>query len=109
MIGYRSRLSFCQYILSIYIHYSSRKAKQRKETETQLQNELNVTKQAFETNPRDSNATLFDVAQKELEYSYEEKTKGIIVRARPRWHEYGEKSTKYFLTLEEKSRQEAHT
>ena len=48
------------------IRHSGRKAKQRKETETKLQNELNVTKQAFESNPSDSNATLFDVAQKEL-------------------------------------------
>ena len=90
------------------IRHSSRKAKQRKETETKLQNELNVTKQAFESNPSDSNATLFDVAQKELEYFYEEKTKGIIVRARARWHEYGEKSTKYFLNLEKRNHVKKH-
>ena len=35
-----------------------------------------------------------------LELFYEEKVKGIIIRARARWHEYGEKSTKYFLNLE---------
>ena len=76
--------------------------------ETKLQNELNVTKQAFESNPSDSNATLFDVAQKELEYFYEEKTKGIIVRARARWHEYGEKSTKYSLNLEKRNHVKKH-
>ena len=31
---------------------------------------------------------------------YEEKPKGIIIRARARWCEHGEKSTKYFLRLE---------
>lgn len=84
------------------IRHSSRKAKQRKEMETKLQNELNVTKQVFESNPSDSNATLFDVAQKQL------KSRGIIVRARARWHEYGEKSTKYFLNLEKTNRVKKH-
>ena len=44
-----------------------------------------------------------DTAQKQLESFYEEKTKGIIVRARARWHENGEKSTKYFLNLEKRN------
>ena len=35
-----------------------------------------------------------------MELFYEEKTNGIIVRARARWHEHGERSTKYFLNLE---------
>ena len=45
---------------------------------------------------------------KELEYFYEEKTKGIIVRVRARWHEYGEKSTKYFLNLEKRNHVKKH-
>ena len=36
-----------------------------------------------------------------------EKTNGIIVRARARWHEHGERSTKYFLNLE-KRKQKIH-
>jgi len=79
------------------ICHSKRKAKQRNETETKLHNELNVGKKAVETNPSDYNATLLDATQKQLESFYEEKTKGIIVRARTRWHKQGEKSTKYFL------------
>ena len=90
------------------IRHSSRKAEQRKETETKLQNELKVRKQVFESNRNDSNATLFDVAQKQLESFYEEKTRGIIARARARWHEYGEKSTKYFLNLEKRNHVKKH-
>ena len=90
------------------IRHSSRKEKQRKETETKLQNELKVRKQVFESNCNDSNATLFDVAQKQLESFYEEKTRGIIVRARARWHEYGEKTTKYFLNLEKRNHVKKH-
>ena len=41
--------------------------------------------------------------QEQLEMFYEEKTKGIIIRARASWHEHGEKSTKYFLNLEKRN------
>ena len=33
---------------------------------------------------------------------------GLIVRARVRWHEYGEKSTKYFLSLEKRNYTRKH-
>jgi len=53
------------------ISHSKRKAKQRSETEIKLQNELNKAKKAVETNPSDSNASLLDAAQKQLESFYE--------------------------------------
>ena len=31
-------------------------------------------------------------AKEKLELFYEQKTKGIIIRARARWHEHGERS-----------------
>ena len=43
-----------------------------------------------------------------LEMFYDEKVKGIIIRARARWHEYGEKSTKYFLNLEKRNHVKKH-
>ena len=43
-----------------------------------------------------------------LELFYEEKVKGIIIRARARWHERGEKSTKYFLNLEKRNHVKKH-
>ena len=39
---------------------------------------------------------------------YEEKANGLIVRARARWHEYSEKSTKYFLSLEKRNYTRKH-
>ena len=70
------------------IFHSKRRGKQMNEKETKIQNELKKAKQAFENNPSDSNATRFNVnaAQEQLEMFYEEKTKGIIIRARARWH-----------------------
>ena len=35
--------------------------------------------------------------------SIKKKNKGIILRARARWHGHGEKSTKYFLNLEKRN------
>ena len=49
-----------------------------------------------------------NAAQEKLETFYEEKTKGIIIRARARWHEHGEKSTKYFLNLEKRNHIKKH-
>ena len=43
-----------------------------------------------------------------LELFYEEKVKGIIIRARARWHEHGEKSTKFFLNLEKRNHVKKH-
>ena len=42
------------------------------------------------------------LVQGKLESFYEEKNKGVIIRARARWHD-GEKSTKYFLHLEKRN------
>ena len=90
------------------INYSKRKAKERNATELNLQDELKKAKQEFETTPSDSNATRFNAAQENLETFYEEKTKGIIIRVRARWHEHGEKSTKYFLNLEKRNHIKKH-
>ena len=46
--------------------------------------------------------------QSGLESFYEEKANGLIVRARARWHEYGEKSTKYFSSLEKRNYTRKH-
>ena len=41
---------------------------------------------------------------------YDNKTKGIVViRARARWHENGEKSTKHFLNLQKRNHVKKHT
>ena len=42
----------------------------------------------------------YEGAKSELEGIYNFITEGIILRSRAMWYEVGEKSTKYFLTLE---------
>ena len=82
------------------IQYSKKKARERQEKEKRLQEQYTNAKCTFEKNPNNLNANLFNSAKDMLELFYEEKVKGIIIRARARWHEYGERSTKYFLNLE---------
>ena len=95
-------------IRSHAIHFSRKRAKEKNEKETTLQDEFRKAKQEFEMIPSDSNASRHNEAQEKLETFYEEKTKGIIIRARARWHEHGEKSTKYFLNLEKRNHIKKH-
>ena len=39
---------------------------------------------------------------------YDKKVEGIIIRARARWHEHGEKNSKYFLNLEKRNHIKKH-
>ena len=55
-----------------------------------------------------SKQTLTTEMQILLSSFYEEKVKGIIIRARARWHEHGEKSTEYFLNLEKRNHIKKH-
>ena len=63
---------------------------------------MNLTKQSKRSNVilPIKNASDFNTAKERLEHFYEEKRQGIIIRARARWCEHGEKSTKYFLNLQ---------
>ena len=90
------------------IQYSKRKAKERGKKELDLQEELTKAKSKLENNPNDHNKTYYNVVQEKLESFYEEKTKGVIIRARARWHEHGEKSTKYFFNLEKRNHVKKH-
>ena len=55
---------------------------------------------ALATNRSKENITKLYRLRSELNKIIEYRTKGAIIRSRRRWHEQGEKSTKYFLNLE---------
>ena len=78
------------------------------EQEVILQNDYTVASQKYESNPCDSNANQLTAAKEKLELFYEQKTKGIIIRAQARWHEHGERSNKYFLNLEKRNYVKKH-
>ena len=58
--------------------------------------------------PSNLNVSQCLAAQEKLETFYKEKIKGIIIRACARWHEYGEKTMKYFLNLEKRNHVKKH-
>ena len=62
----------------------------------------------YEEDPSTINQNLLNEAKEILEHFYKEKTRGIIIRARARWHEHGERSSKYFLNLEKRNNVRKH-
>ena len=85
------------------IQHSKRRAKERIEKENHLQEKYSKAKMEFERDPNNLNVDILNSAKEDLELFYEKKVKGIIIRARARWHEYDEKSTKHFLNLEKRN------
>ena len=79
------------------IKYSKERVKTKKEREEKLQRKMQIAQTQFKQE-----------CKAELENFYEEKANGLIVRARARWHEYGKKSTKYFLSLEKRNYSRKH-
>ena len=90
------------------IKYSKERVKTKKEREEKLQRKMQIAQTQLEQNPCDELKNIFEECKAELENFYEEKANGLIVRARARWHEYGEKSTKYFLSLEKRNYSRKH-
>ena len=54
----------------------------------------------YQQNPSNVSKQEAEKLKSELEALYDQKVEGIIVRSRARWHEHGEKNSKYFLNLE---------
>ena len=83
--------------------YSMNKSKQRKEKEKLLNIEHHEAYVSFQNNPSQENLAALNVVKENLEKLYEENIEDIIVRSRARWHEHGEKNSKYFFNLEKRN------
>ena len=90
------------------ISYFKEKAKLKYEKEQRIQQELEDANRLFQNDPSASNRLRLDEIKEKLELLYKEKVKGFVIRARARWHEYGERSTKYFFNLEKINRVKKH-
>ena len=90
------------------IAYSKKKNKEKIETEKSLQNKYEKSKIAYENNSTVENFEYLNEIKETLEWFYEQKTKGIIIYARARWHERGERNSKYFLNLEKRNQVKKH-
>ena len=90
------------------IKYLKERAKTKKEREEKLYRKMQIAQTQFEQNPCDGVKNIFEECKAELENFYKEKANGLIVRARARWHEYGEKSAKYLLNLQKRNYSRKH-
>ena len=86
------------------VKYSKRKAKIVKSKEMALLEKVNELQEKAEKNPHNRNIILELQAEKlRLKRIMTYKTKGAILRSKVRWHELGERNTKYFYGLEKRN------
>ena len=90
------------------IIFSKRLSKIRQKREEELTCKYNESLAAFQDNPCDNTRITMESCKNELESMYDKKVEGIIIRARARWHEHGEKNSKYFLNLEKRNHIKKH-
>ena len=95
-------------IREFLIKFSKTVAWNRKKEELELLKTYQTLKVIHELCPTDDSFYNLEKIKAQLELIEEKKTEGIIVRARARWHEYGEKSNKYFLNLEKRNHIRKH-
>jgi len=53
----------------------------------------------FQNDPSEENLVALNVLKERMDKMYEEEVEGIIIRSRARWHEHGEKNSRYFLNF----------
>ena len=90
------------------ITHSKKLAQERKKREEELKFKYQDALNKFQENPSEITRLEMDKFKNELETLYDERVEGIVVRARARWHEHGEKSSRYFLNLEKRNNIKKH-
>ena len=88
--------------------YSKQKSRERKQKRTSLESKLKKFENNLTVTSTDLKLKEYNSVKQELEQIYNYITEGIILRTRTDWYEQGEKSTKYFLNLEKRSKPKTH-
>ena len=83
------------------IDYSKKAAKVRKEQKINLEQKLKNLENNLTS---EENKKLYNHYRNELETIYDHITDSIRIKSKCEWYEHGEKSTKFFLNLEKKTR-----
>ena len=78
------------------IHFSKDIAWNKKIERTYLENKLKT----LESRPNFVNSPEYTETNEKLDKIYQEKANGIRIRSKCNWYEHGEKSSKFFLSLE---------
>ena len=85
------------------ISYSKQKAKTKKDYEEDLIQEVSRLGNMVENYPSPETVQKYIKAKNELNKISYDRTRGACVRSKARWHEFGERSSKYFLNLERRN------
>ena len=88
--------------------YSKEKAFERKSTRLFLEKKVNELEIRIRSNSDEALLDEHNESKNESENLYNYITEGIILRSKVNWYEYGEKSSKYFLSLEERNKAKSH-
>ena len=84
--------------------YSKQKSRERKQNRMSLESKLKKLENNITATSTDLELKEYNSVKQELEQIYNYITESIILRTRTVWYEEGEKSTKYFLNLEKRSK-----
>ena len=82
------------------ITYSKQKARNRREKLSAFDEKIKECTVKCDEYPSPENLNDLEIFQTEYDRQYEYIAQGAIIRSRANWYEYGEKSNKYFLNLE---------
>ena len=85
------------------ICYSKQIAKTKKDYEEDLIQEVSRLGNMVENYPSPETVQKYIRAKNELDKISYDRTRGACVRSKARWHEFGERSSKYFLNLEKRN------
>ena len=86
------------------VKYTKIKARERRDEEKFLQNRINDLIAKTEKN-KNNKKIIYELnsTKARLNKIIAYKTRGTILRSRARWHEQGERNTKYFYSLEKRN------
>ena len=105
----RVKWEFFKYnIRKLTIKYSKERAKHRRESRANLEKRVKFYEDNLNSNSDNSFMKEYQDAKVELETMYNHITKGIIIWPRCDWYELGEKSSRYFLGLENRNKTKTH-
>ena len=82
------------------ITHSKQKARNRREKLSALEEKIKECTVKCDEYPSPENLNDLEILQTEYDRQYEYIAQGAIIRSRANWYEYGEKSNRYFLNLE---------
>ena len=88
--------------------YSKRKNRDKRNEERDLQKQIDTLLIALQTNRTKDNITRLHTLRARLNQIAEYRTRRAMVRSRVRWHEEGERNTKYFLDLKKRNFSSTH-